>query len=241
MERSCLSQIYIYPLTTLEWICNPIRGRSSSSIIWRAITQSISIIRRGLAWCISNGEVVCIGKDAWSGCGNVHILSLELRQSLEAAGITQLSQITDEENSTWLSQAWKSAQDLMIPNIWRNEWIIYIGALEDSYVRITDREDDIIWAASPRGRYTPKDGYTFLITEQEPVVAEWWWRPLCKLKALPKSRIFMWCLLSNRVPTDDNLNWRFIHDPSWCNLYKEHVEDIDHLFLLCPAIKQVWN
>jgi len=51
----------------------------------------------------------------------------------------------------------------MISDISSNKWIRSIGALEESYVRVIDEEDEIIWATSPRGRYTPKDGYTFLL------------------------------------------------------------------------------
>lgn len=129
----------------------------------------------------------------------------------------------------------------MIPEIRRNELNKYIGALKESHVKITNREDELIWVASPRGHYTPKDGYIFLMKKHELLVAEWWWRPLWNLKAPPKYRLFMWCLLSNKVPTNNNLNNRSIHGPSRCSLYKEHVEDIDHLFLLCPSTKQVWH
>lgn len=54
----------------------------------------------------------------------------------------------------------------MILDIWSNDWIQYIGALEESLVRIKDRTNEIIWVASPQGCYTPKDGYNFLIKDK---------------------------------------------------------------------------
>jgi len=44
-------------------------------------------------------------------------------------------QNVDGRNTIWLSQSWKSAKDLMIPEIWRNNWTKYIGALDESLVR----------------------------------------------------------------------------------------------------------
>lgn len=67
------------------------------------------------------------------------------------------------------------------------DWNRFIGALEESHVRITDWEDEIIWVATPHSRYTPQNGYTFLISEQEPMEVVLWWQPLWKLKAPHKA------------------------------------------------------
>lgn len=56
-------------------------GRNGSSIIWKAISHSISIIKRGLTLRIRTSEIVPLGIDAWLGCANAHILPLEDRIS----------------------------------------------------------------------------------------------------------------------------------------------------------------
>jgi len=51
----------------------------------------------------------------------------------------------------------------------------------------------------------------------------------------------MWCILSNKVPTEINLmKWDF-QGPSRCCLYKCNVEDTDHLFLHCSVTTQFWS
>lgn len=62
----------------MDWIRRRAQGITGASIIWKAITQSIIFIKEGRAWQIGNGEKVRLGIDAWSGCGNAHILPLEL-------------------------------------------------------------------------------------------------------------------------------------------------------------------
>jgi len=60
----------------------------------------------------------------------------------------------------------------------RNDWKNYIGALEESHVIISEHEDELIWTISQCGQYTPKEGYSFIVSKHEPDVAEWWWKPL---------------------------------------------------------------
>jgi len=112
--------------------------------------------------------------------------------------------------------------------------------MEEAHIRITLQGDEIIWASAPHGRYTPGEGYSALITAQDPVEVNWWWCLLWKLKAPHKAHLFMWCILSNKVPTKDNLKRRAFHGPSRCCLCKANVEDIDQLLLHSPVVCQVW-
>lgn len=93
---------YIYPLTVMEWVRRLNRGKTGSSIIQKDIIHSISVMKRGLACHIRTGELAHLGIGAWQECGNTHILPLELRQTLALVDITQLSQISDGRNTTWL-------------------------------------------------------------------------------------------------------------------------------------------
>ena len=72
-------------------------------------------------------------------------------------------------------------------------------------MRIQDWEDELIWSLAPHGRYTPKEGYSFIFVDHEPDNSVWWRRLLWKLKGSIKEKIFMWCFLYNKSPTGDNL------------------------------------
>jgi hypothetical protein len=81
-------------------------------------------------------------------------------------------------------------------------------ALQSSHIRITDREDELVWQHAPHGHYTPKLGYIHLnldLYQREP---RWWWKGLWKVRCPLKENIFMWCVLYNKVPTWDNMKKR---------------------------------
>lgn len=59
-------------------------------------------------------------------------------------------------------------------------------------------------------------------------------------KAPPRSKVFMWSILKNKIPTGDNLIKRGMHKPFWCNLCKDNTESMDHLFLTCPITVDLW-
>lgn len=61
------------------------------------------------------------------------------------------------------------------------------------------------------------------------------------MKAPPRAKLYMWCILCNKAPTGDNLQNRTYHAPTWCILCKQALESIDHLFLTCPITIAFWH
>jgi len=76
----------------------------------------------------------------------MHRLHIELSNHLQDNNITHLAHIADGENSTFLHEAWKSAHQLNIPPQWAHLWDDYTQALTEAHIRITEGEDEIIWA-----------------------------------------------------------------------------------------------
>jgi hypothetical protein len=77
---------------------------------------------------------------------------------------------------------WISGEDLNLEANSLQTWKRYIISLENSFVRLSDQEDQLIWSFNPTGKYSPKHGYLSLIqaTKQEP--PPWWGKLLWKLK-----------------------------------------------------------
>lgn len=75
---------------------------------------------------------------------------------------------------------------------------------------------------------------------KRPPICETWWSSLWKLKAPPRTRLLMWTIMKNKIAIGDNLIKRSFHGPFWFCLCKISSEDIDHLFLKCPAVKELW-
>ena len=69
----------------------------------------------------------------------------------------------------------------------------------------------------------------------------WWWRPLWKLKCPAKTKLFMWCVLNNKVPTWDVLQKRSFQGPGWCVMCKRELETTHHLFYTCCFSSEVWR
>lgn len=91
------------------------------------------------------------------------------------------------------------------------------------------------------GRYTPKEGYIVLADPQNPPILHTWWKHLWKLKAPPRSRLLLWCILRNKIPTGDNLMKRAFFGPHWCHFCKKDGESASHIFLNCQVIHHLWN
>lgn len=135
----------------------------------------MSIIKEGLLWQIGNGTSVCIGIDPWLDCGNSHMLPEGLVHHLNNRGIKFLAQIGDQQNSNLFSQAWLSEQHWNIPIEWSGAWQSYIQALTESHVRLRMAKDELIWALSKSGQYSPKLGYDKIIEDRKPAVIKDWW------------------------------------------------------------------
>ena len=70
---------------------------------------------------------------------------------------------------------------------------------------------------------------------------EWWWKKIWKYHCPPKTRLFWWCILEDKVPCWDNLHKRGFKGPGWCALCQNTRESAKHLFLSCTFCVEVWK
>jgi len=232
---------YIKPLNVLDWICTQHGTNHNISIIWKAVISTLPLLREGLTWRIKAGNAVRIGQDPWVGCGNTHRLSAGLIRHLNDRGITNIMHIGDLANSTFLQQAWISAQTLDIPTHWHAEWMAYTDALTQAHIRLTEGPDEIIWAFAKHGAYAPKLGYLKLMEPYKPQNIHPTWKALWKLKSAPRTRLLMWNILFDKIPTGTNLMKRSFHGPFRCHLCHAEEESTVHLVLNCNITLQFWN
>eukprot|EP00253_Pinus_taeda_P013898 PITA_13898 len=232
---------YIDPTPLEAWIRNPVKSHKKVSAIWKATLESFKVIEQGLAWKVGNGEKVKIGKDPWIGCNENYALSPGLVQQLEEKGLLFLNQVASSGASSIWGQAWKNGDEVDLEQRWRNEWSAFTQELFRSNVRLSDSQDELIWAHSDSGDYAPKHGYTFLMSRKGWGNPGWWSKQLWKLKSPPKSKILFWCILNSKIPTWDILQARFMHGPGRCTMCKSEAETINHLFLRCPEVIHIWG
>ena len=118
---------------------------------------------------------------------------------------------------------------------------LYIRELDRAHIILSDQEDSLVWDADLGGTNSPKAGYLFLSAGVEQRDEAWWWKPLWRLKCPAKTKLFMWCVLNNKVPTWDVLQKRTFQGPGWCVLCKRELETTFHLFLTCFFSIEVWK
>eukprot|EP00253_Pinus_taeda_P012859 PITA_12859 len=201
---------YIDSVPLAEWIRNPSKKEKNTLVVWKATMEAFKVIEQGLAWNIGNGENLRVGKDPWVGCNEKYAFSPGLINHLESKGILFLSQVDKVGLSTIWGQAWKTGEELDLRPLSWNEWKDYTQELSRSNVRLKGRQDQFVWAHAESGSYSPKFG------------------------------LFLWCILKRKTPTWDILQSRYMQGPRRCPLCKSEAETINHLFLACPAVKNVW-
>lgn len=189
----------------MDWIRLPSWSQTKVSMVWKAILHTLPFIREGLAWRINNGTSARIGMDPWTGGGNIYKLPPSLILFLNQRHIKVIAQIVDLENSAIFEQAWLSAPHLGIPEHWLQTWEGYINALKEAHVRIKEGLDELILTPTDHGMYSPKIGYPILLIARKPHALLDWWSKLWKLKAPPRTKLFMWNMLSNKTPTGATL------------------------------------
>eukprot|EP00253_Pinus_taeda_P003262 PITA_03262 len=207
---------YIKPLHLMDWFClQHIPGRNTSNI-WKAVLHSLPLLREGITWRIKDGNCMRIGVDPWVGSGNLHRLPEGLLIHLHSRGITHMVHIGDRANSTFLHQAWASPRALEIPDQWQQDWRAFINALSQAHIRLSKGPDDIIWAIAPQGIYSPRLGYIKLMESHKPLTILPIWKDLWKLDAAPHTRLLMWNILFDKIPTGTNLLKRSFYGPFRC-------------------------
>eukprot|EP00253_Pinus_taeda_P003007 PITA_03007 len=192
---------YIKPLNVLDWFCSQQNTHNVSSI-WKAVINTIPLLRGGLTWRIREGNSVRIGQDPW---------------------------------------AWLNAHNLEIPAQWHTVWTKYTDGLSQAHIRLTEGPDEIIWAFAKNGAYSPKLGYMMLIEPIRPPNIHPTWKVLWKLKSAPRTRLLMWNILFDKIPTGSNLMKRSFYGPFRCHLCLAEEESTVQLFLKCNVTLQFWN
>jgi hypothetical protein len=129
-----------------------------------------------------------------------------------------------------------STQELGLNDEMSQGWESFLTELRRAHIRLSGDPNDLVWEMNKTGGdYTAKLNYLSL-QSLNPAEIRWWWSKLWKVKAPPKSILFMWLILNNRVLTWEMLQKRNKIGPGRCSLCKENEETTTHLFLSCSIL-----
>ena len=97
-------------------------------------------------------------------------------------------------------------------------------------------QDEIVWAAGPKGKYTTKSMYSYLEKDLAGCDYRWIW----KAKLPVKIQIFLWQLFQYAILTRDVTKRRNRAGNPRCS-FCDCRETYLHLFLLCPVARIAWS
>lgn len=110
--------------------------------------------------------------------GNKYQLPPELIQYLHLRDTTVIAHIANRERNTVFRQKWRSAPEMGIPIQWQQCWETYLTALSEAHVSINNDPDELVWILAEHGKYTPKLGYTHLLSDRKPTHTKEWWQQI---------------------------------------------------------------
>jgi hypothetical protein len=213
-----------------------------ASPMWRAIEPGVELLKHGVIKRIGDGESIQIWRDNWI-----------LRQpNLKPSGATRTCRL-------------RRVSQLMRPGC--NEWDV--GILRrffypwdaDDILKIKlpaiKTQDWVVWNYENSGVFLVRSTYRLALmratnmdelgSSSERGGERKVWLKIWKMPVLPKVRNFIWKMVQNRLPMNENRRYRHIADDASCELCYYGCEDTFHVIMDCPhakalrmAMREVW-
>jgi hypothetical protein len=156
--------------------------------MWKSVQLAFAVIGNRLAWLVGTGQSLRIGRDPWAGCTREHLLPADFCTKLDRGGYYYLAQVAEPLHTTLWHQGWKDGRTLGLNDTDTVNWNLYLRAFGRANIRLSEREDELIWEGDPGGLYTPKAGYNILNSDPFQQEVKWWWKKLWKQKCPTKGK-----------------------------------------------------
>jgi hypothetical protein len=152
------------------------------------------------------------------GCDGRIFLFEDLIYNFQMIGKTTLNLMSNPATTPIWAQGWWNVNDLNMIGDWAIEWNNFTKSLQRVHVRLSDSEDELVWRRNVvGGNCSTKLGYDALFGPRENDEV-WWWKKIWKVKGPPKSILFMWIYINNKVLTWEMLRKRNREGPGICLL-----------------------
>jgi ribonuclease HI len=99
-------------------------------------------------------------------------------------------------------------------------------------------EDKLLWKHTDSGDLQLKDAFLFKVQQHQDLP---WANFIWCVDIPPSKSLFVWRLMHEKIPTDENLMARGCCIPSICNLCNKHVESSFHTFFECDFASKLWS
>ena len=113
----------------------------------------------------------------------------------------------------------------------------FINSIYSTPVRGIE-EDKRCWLPYKSKGFTVSAYYHLLVGRSEQIFP---WKSIWKQKIPSRVAFFVWTAALGKCLTIDNLRKRKICILDWCYMCKCNSESVDHLFLHCPVVSELWD
>jgi hypothetical protein len=148
-----IKENYLPYVSVATWLRSAQVIQPLASHFWKNLMNSLPLIIHWLSWKPENGYSILIGLDKILGIGNTTILSQELLLALKIQNIHYLYQTKAQSSWGYISDQWRSNEDLGLSGILALEWKTYIRALIYSGVQLRSGKDILLWTGGDQSRF----------------------------------------------------------------------------------------
>jgi hypothetical protein len=207
-----------------------------SSYTWQSIQKASLILKNGCYWFVGNGKNINIWEDRWI---HPHGQNATWTPKPSNSNVIKVADLIDHTTNNWNSQT-----------INQNFLPMEANTILQIPLPNNPNDDIISWQGTQDGHYTVKSGYHTQVgwnlakshqgqanTHQLKTTL---WNKLWKIQSPPKHLHLLWRIINNALPTKTNLFNKGITQESLCPRCNKSPETIEHVFLQCDWVTQVW-
>ncbi|KAK7832800.1 putative ribonuclease h protein [Quercus suber] len=195
----------------------------------QSIFECRVVVKKGMCHKIGNGLNTWIWEDPWIPDETNLIPRRRNGATLEAQLVAEM---IDQDTRQWDRG---KLHELFEPNTVTKIMAIHINQLS--------QQDQPFWCLNPASEFTVKSAYNALRVSNYPhesVLQSKDWKELWKLKVHPRLKNSLWKMAWEILPTTSVLNSRFSLSSLNCYLCNNAVESLEHIFLHCDWVAQMW-
>ncbi|XP_038974801.1 uncharacterized protein LOC120106025 [Phoenix dactylifera] len=192
---------------------------------WRVMCARAMVVLSEIRWVIGDGHSIDVLEDSWVTDWPICRLPTMV-DSARLAGC-RVRDLLDSEGSHWRVG--------LIREVFGEQLAEMILALPIPSGGVSDR---LLWTPTGQSRVRARDLCAlFCRTPARQIEGGWIWR----LRIHPRVALFIWKVAWGCLPTRSLLVRRGMEVSQFCETCGDIVETIEHVLLLCPRARQIWQ
>uniref|UniRef100_A0A2N9GTN8 Reverse transcriptase domain-containing protein n=1 Tax=Fagus sylvatica TaxID=28930 RepID=A0A2N9GTN8_FAGSY len=199
----------------------------TASPIWRAIEKAKKIVLKGACYMVGDGNSINIWKDPWVPW--LEDFKPKPKDDSIQFNPQMVSSLIDQNAHNWKLEALEQLFDQES-----------VEAISRIIIPIRQREDKLMWIHDHKGVFTVKSAYKLNHDNSSGSNAGFEWQRIWKLKAHERTKMLIWRIGANVLPTKERIAQRMPISDTSCSLCNAEPESSAHLFFNCTVARAIW-